>query len=180
MANIGTLVGGAYKGTYDAVDIGFSREGFDLIQSLREEVVDETDFYGGSLIDYFYRGGNVQLRVDSREFKPGAIKPFWPWGAAGTLGQMRSTALPIARRASDVAKPIVLTGEAGTPAVNTSAPVSGGVAAMAIATLTGTYSIMVPGQTGTLKFNSRLREVPIFLQLLPYDASGTTIWFATT
>lgn len=182
MANLATLVGGSYAGTFNAVDIGITEDGFDLIQSLREEVVEESDFYGGSVIDYFYRGGNCQVRCDSKEFKPGSVTPYWPWGVSGTLGQMRSVAKPIARRASDVAAPLVLTGALNTPAVNASAPLTGGtgVATMPIATLTGTFAIMAPGQQGTLKFTSKLRRVPIFLQLLPYDASSITVWFITT
>lgn len=165
MANLGTLIDGRYAATYDAVDIGFTEQGFDLIQSLREEVIDESDQYGGSMIDYFYRGGNCQIRCDSKEYKPGSVAPYWPFGS---MGQMVTTLNPIGIRASDVASALVLTSTPNTPA------------AAAPATLTATYAVLAPGQQSTLLFNSKLRRVPIFLQLLPYTASSNIIWYSST
>lgn len=167
MANLATLIGGAYGCTYDAVAIGITQDGFDLIQSLAEEVINESDFYGGSMIDYFYRGGSCQLRADSMEYKAGSILPYWPYGG-GAMGIMRNASNPIGKRASDVADSIVLTSTAGTPA------------AAAPATLTATYAALAPGQQSTLKFTSKLRRVPLFWQLLPYDSSSNTIWYALT
>jgi hypothetical protein len=42
-------------------------------------VIDETDAFGGSVIDYVYRGGNVFLSFVSKAYKAGSITPFWPW-----------------------------------------------------------------------------------------------------
>lgn len=162
---LGTFIDGAYAGTYNAVAIGMTEDGYDLIQALAEEVIGESDVFGGSLMDYIYRGGAVQLRCDSKEYAAGSTAPFWPWGALGT---MRTPSAPIGRLASNVAQAVVLTATANTPA------------AASPATLTGSKSILAPGQQGTLKFTSKLRRVPIFLQLLPTDTTGTTIWFSTT
>lgn len=162
---LGTFIDGAYAGTYNAVAIGMTEDGYDLIQALAEEVISESDVYGGALLDYIYRGGAVQVRADSKEYAAGSTNPFWPWGS---LGQMRTPSTPIGRLASNVAVALVLTATASTPA------------ATAPATLTGSKSILAPGQQGTLKFTSKLRRVPIFLQLLPTDSSGTTTWFTTT
>lgn len=164
MANLGTFIGGRFSGTYNSVDIGMTEQGFTLKQSLMEEVIQESDLYGGALLDFFYRGGNCQIQCDSKEYKAGSITPFWPWGA---LGVMATAAAPIGRRASDVASALVLTATAATPAATTPA------------TLTATYAIPAPGFTGELLFNSKLRRVPILLQLLPY-VSTNTIWFALT
>lgn len=165
MPNLGMLIDGRYACTYDAVDIGFTENGFDLIQSVREEVIDESDQYGGAIIDYFYRGGNCQLRADSKEYKAGSIAPYWPFGAAG---QMVVATNPIGIRASDVASAAVLTSTPNTPA------------AAAPATLTATYAILAPGQQSTLLFNSKLRRVPIFLQLLPYTSGSNVVWYSST
>lgn len=177
MANLGAYIGGPYLGTYDAVALGPQEDGFDLIQSLSEEVISESDQYGGSIIDYFYRGGSCQIRCDSKEFKAGTVTPYWPWGAAGTMGQMRSVANPIGRRASDAAKVLVLTGVANVPATEDALANGGKV----IDTVTANFAILAPGQQSTLKFSSKLRRVPIFLQLLPWDATvggvPVTVWY---
>lgn len=167
MSALATLIDGHYGCTYNAVGIGITEDGFDLIQALKEEVIDESDAYGGTMIDYIYRGGNVTLRCDSKEFKAGSLLPYWPWGG-GTWGRMRNASNPIGALAANVAAAVVLTSTSGTPAA--SAPAS----------ITGTYSILAPGQQGTLKFTSRLRRVPIFLALLPYESSSNTVWFTTT
>jgi len=167
MSALATLIDGHYTATYNSVAIGITEDGFDLIQALKEEVIDESDAFGGSLIDYIYRGGNVTIRCDSKEYKAGSMTPFWPWGG-GTMGRMRNSSNPIGALAANVAAALVLTSTANTPAA--SAPAS----------LTGTYSIIAPGQQGTLKFTSRLRRVPIFQALLPYDSAGATLWFTTT
>jgi hypothetical protein len=168
MAIIGTFVDGAYIGTYNAVGIGITEKGFDIIKTLKEEVIDESDQYGGSVLDYFYRGGNCQLRCDAKEYKAGSIAPFWPWGS---LGQMRGNGTEIGARASAVAKSMILTAAANTPAA---------AVGVGPATLTAPGSVLAPGQSGTLTFSTSLRRVPIFLQLLPDEIAGVTRWFTTT
>lgn len=161
-----TFVAGRYAGTFNAVDVGITRDGYVLEQESRQEVIDETDLYGGSVIDAVYRGGNCFLRFDSKAYKAGSITPFWPWGA---LGVLFTTAAPIGRLATDVASAMVLTATAGTPA------------AAAPATLTAPDAILAPNSSAALLFNSKVREVPVRLQLFPYDATGGTIrWFAIT
>lgn len=165
MAAIGTFIDGAYTATYNAVGIGITEAGFDLMQTVTEEVINESDQLGGSLLDYFYRGGSCQVRCDSKEYKPGSVAPYWPFGA---MGQMRSTAIPIGVRASTIAKALVMTSTPNTPA------------AAAPASLTAAMSVLAPGQNSTLNFNSKLRRVPIFLQLLPDEQAGGTFWYTTT
>lgn len=165
MANIGTYVDGSYTTTYNAVGIGPTENGWSLRKTMNGQLIDESDQYGNTLIDFFYRGGSCRLSADAQEYKAGTTAPFWPWGA---LGQVITTANPIGIRASDVAKAIVMTSTAGTPA------------AAAPATLSATYAIMAPGQDVQLNFHSRLRTVPIIWQLLPYASSSNTVWFILT
>jgi hypothetical protein len=165
MAALAEWIAGAYDGTYNAVAIGVTEQGFDLEQSVKQEVIDESDAYGNTILDYIYRGGDCKIVCDSKEYKAGSYAPYWPWGA---LGVHSTASAPIGRLASSVASALVLTSKANTPAA--SKPAS----------LTATYSILSPGQAGRLTFNSKLRRVPISLQLLPYDVSGTLKWFALT
>ena len=109
-----TLIAGAYTTTYNAVSVGITRQGFELQQTLKQEVIAETDAHGEATIDYVYRGGDVHLQFICRAYKAGSTTPFWPWGALGT---MSTAAAPIGRLASDVALITVLTSTAATPAV---------------------------------------------------------------
>lgn len=165
MANIGTYIDGAYTGTFNAVAIGPTENGWRLRKSMSGQAIDESDQFGNTLIDFFYRGGSCRISCDAQEYKAGTIAPFWPWGA---MGQVITSANPIGIRASDVAKALVLTSTANTPA------------AAAPASITANYSIMAMGQDVNLDYHSRLRTVPIILQLLPYVSSSNTVWFIQT
>lgn len=158
-----TFIAGRYSGAYDSVDVGITRDGFELQQNNVTEAIDETDAYGGSLIDFIYRGGNVFIQFTSKAYKAGSITPFWPW--ASTLGKMLGSSSPIGRLASAIAKAMVLSSTANTPA------------AASPASLTGSLSILAPNFDGRLMFNSKLREVPIRLQLLPYESGSDVQWF---
>lgn len=165
MPNLGTYIDGAYTGTYNAVAIGPTEDGFKLTKTMSASLIEASDVYGDTLIDGFYRGGSCRLACDAQEYKSGTIAPFWPFGG---MGSVFTSAIPAGRRLSDLASAIVLTSTANTPA------------AAAPASLTGAYSIMAPGQSVELSFNTKLRTVPIVLQLLPYTSSSNTIWFTTT
>lgn len=155
-----TLIAGRYSGAYNGVDVGITRQGYELQTQAKAEVIEESDAYGLTTIDFIYRGADSFLQFTSRAYKAGSITPFWPWGSA--LGKVAGSGTPIGRLASDVAASMVLTSTASTPA------------AAAPASLTGSRSILAPNFDARLLFDSRLREVPVRLQLLPY-ASGSDI-----
>ena len=102
---------------------------------------------------------------EAKAYKAGSITPFWPWGA---MGVFYTAAAPIARLASNVAAAMVLTATANTPA------------AAAVATLTGSKSILAPNNPAKLLYNSKLRKVPVRLVLLPSDTAGTGSHFTQT
>lgn len=173
-------IAGHYFGAYDSVDLGYTRNGFELQQESKGEAVEETDAFGQSIVDFIYRGGNVYIICDCKVWKAGTITPFWPWGGAAGLsglGIMYSAAAPISRRAQDVASDLVLTVAANTPAAANTAPIT---------TLTAEKAILPPGSNMKLLFNSKTREVPLRLLCLPSDSAGsegdfgTGTWFVTT
>lgn len=161
-----TFVAGSYANTYNAVSVGITEEGMTLEQTLKEEVINESDAYGGATLDYIYRGGDAFLQYDCKAYKAGSVAPFWPWG--GAMGQMTSASAVIARLASDVAAATVLSAAALTPA------------AAAPASITAAKSILAPGFTGRLLYNSKLRRVPVRLQFLPYTSSTNLVWWTQT
>ncbi len=153
------FIAGQYTTTYNSVSVGITQEGFELQIESTNQNVTPSDAYGDSIIDMVYRGGNVHLQFEGLAYKAGAITPFWPWGAIGTMGV-------IGRLASDVASSTVMTALTGTPAVASPA------------TVTASKSILASNNPARLLFNSKLRTVPIRLILLAYDSGGSVIkWF---
>jgi hypothetical protein len=164
--DFGTLIAGPYTGTYNSVDVGFTLDGFRYQQEYAAEVINQTDLFGEMIIDMVYRGGNAKLTYTSRSYKAGSISPFWPWG---NLYTMFTSAAPIARLARNEAKAFVLTSTPNTPA------------AASPATFTASKSILAPGSGGELLFDSKVRNVPVTLQLLPYEnGTGTAVVASTT
>ena len=180
MAIFVDFVTGRYTGTYDAVDIGITRNGYEVAITPNYETIAESDLGGESVLDMVYLGGNCTVRCESKEYKAGSVTPFWPWGN-GVLGRVFSSGssinYPVGRLASDLAKALALTAVTGTPAAVSNAGSSPGRPT----SLTGTYSIIAPGQSGQLFLNPKLRHVPLFMQLLPYpSATGDYRHFVTT
>ena len=162
-----TVVAGRYSGTYSGNSVGITENGYDLEQTSSADMVGNTDAYGDTVVDWVYRGGNVFLSFESKEYLAGAMAAFWPWGAKG---QLTDTATPVGRMAWDTAAAMVLTAVANTPA-----------AANGEATLTGSKAILAPNYPARLLFNTKVRNVPVRLQLLPYVVSGSNIrWFTFT
>jgi len=165
---IQTSIAGAYTGTYNAVDVAHTSNGFELTFNSHSEDIKDTDLYGESLIDWIYRGGTHEMAFESKVFKAGSITPFWPWGA---LGVIATTAAPIARLASAVAAAMALSVVASTPAQNTTPSIN---------TLTASKSLLKPNSNLKLLFSSKVRVVPVQLVCLPSESGGNVTAFATT
>lgn len=151
-----TVVAGAYVATYDAVNTGFTQNGYTLSRQGKQELINQSDLYGDTIIDMVYRGGDTFIEFMSRVYKAGSITPWWPWGE--TIGTLWTVDDPIARLASDVAATFALVAVTGTPA------------AAKPATLTGT-AILAPGYNTSLLFDSRCRNVPIRLVFIPEETN---------
>lgn len=164
---LGVLVAGRYSCTYNSVDVGFSRQGFELSFQFKQEEINESDLYGLSLIDCVLRGADVSLTAVLREYKAGSLACLWPLGG-GTLGRIASAAVPIGSLATNLAAPLVLTSTANTPA------------AASPASLTAPLSFMAPNYNPRILFDSRLREVPIQQHFFPSVSGGNLSAFSTT
>lgn len=164
---LGTFVAGRYSATWNAVSLGITRQGFELDIDYKHEQIDESDAYGQSLIESIVRGASVSLSATLKEYASGSKAVLWPLGNS-VLGVIQSTANPIGTLASDLAKSLVLTAAANTPA------------AAAPATLTASKAYIHPTYNPKLLFDSRLREVPIRMQFYPSETTGTVTVFTTT
>ncbi len=100
-----------------------------------------------------YRLGRYRMTIDSLTYKAGTIAAMWPWGAFGTGGVC-------GRLASAVAAATVFSSTSGTPAA--SAPAS----------VTAALSILAPGYDVNLLYTSKVRKVPVDLEIL----YGGTTW----
>jgi hypothetical protein len=118
------------------------------------------------MIDGIYRGQDVQIVVTFKEWTANIRSAIWPYGAAGfdgTVGQ-------VGRLNSALAKVIILTAAAGSPAAAGSSP----------ATLTANLGIIAPENEIDILMGPDERNIPVLFDLIPYDDSGTVRHFAIT
>ena len=151
---LGTFVAGAYTGTYNAVAMGLTKEGFRLRFQFLKRLIDRSDQYGDTILDAVWRGVNVNLTLQAIEYKSGSYTPAFPYAALGVLGV-------IGRLDSNLAQAVVLTATTGTPA------------AAAPATWTGSKCIIGENNNVEWVYDSSNREIPIGFRVYPYDASGS-------
>ena len=156
-------VAGPYKGTYNATNIGIcSDDGFKLRHTFAQDMVENSDQYGRTIIEGFYLGGNSYLDFTMLEWTAPMGTLFDPY-SGNDPGLLFSAAKPISRAMTGLALPVVLTATAGTPAATKPASV------------TGAQAILAPNFSREILFNPKHRVMPISLLLLPYDAGGGSI-----
>ncbi|VTT96563.1 unnamed protein product [Gemmataceae bacterium] len=161
-----TFVAGSATGALASVALGLMKDGYKIQTVTKAQAIDETDGFAQTTLDFIYRGQDAFVAFQCRAWKAGPKLAIVPW--TGVLGKISSAAVPVSSLASAVARTLVLTATANTPA------------ALDPATLTAPGSILVPGFQAEWALDSRLREVPVRLQLLPY-VSGSDLWhFALT
>lgn len=156
---------GAFTSTYNSVATGPTKDGYRFTHAMGGQAIDQSDTYGDSLLDWVTRGGSVRISYTCLSYA-GGISPIYPFAAS--IWTLAAAATPIGRLASDIASSLVLTSTTGTPAAATPA------------TLTATKAVIPPGFSTDILYDSRLREVPVQLALLPVNSSGTVTWATAT
>ena len=155
------FIAGPYTVTYGGNALGVIEDAPALEMTASVDPI-SGDNLGDSIQDGVYRGGNLYFDMVLQEYNAaGAAAAFWPYGALGVMGQ-------VGRLLTAVDAALVLTAVAGTSASATPA------------TITATNAVLAPNFPVRLLFGSRLRNVPIRFQLLPYTDSGAIKWFVTT
>lgn len=162
---LGTFTPGHYAMTHNGNACGLVTSGG---QSLRFrpsiKKINNTSLYGDTLIDGIYRGmSGVQLLVTFKEWTAAIRALLWPWstnlGEQGLIGQL----------SSELAKPIVLTAQALSPA-----------AVNGPATLTAALALLAPENDVSILFGPDERDVPVLFDCYLYDDSGTKRFFKLT
>lgn len=153
--------------TWNAVALGLTKTGVEISHVTKAEMIDESDAHGLTTLDWIYRGLDTFAQWMNRAWKAGPKAAMWPYGG-GSLGKVSTVAAPIGRLASDIAQSLVCTATANTPAATDPA------------TLTASKALLVPQFDVKWVLDSRLREIPIKMQFLPYTSGSDLIVFSVT
>lgn len=173
MATLVTNRPGVFSATWNAVALGItSSDGFKLKYKQSRIAVNDTNLYGDTLVDGIYRGlTGVQMLVTLKEWNAAIQTMIWPHGAASPAA-MDGVLGTVGKRISDFALPLVLTAAAGTPAAALS---HGGVATAN--TFTAGMATLSDQNDIEMLFGAVQTDIPVLLDLLLYDDSGTKRFF---
>jgi hypothetical protein len=145
---IDTFVAGAYSTTWNGVAVGLTANGITVTEEIGSEDI-VGDYFGSSVIDSIITGANVFAEFDCLAYKAGSVaaaRGFFTGGEVPAPGLL----------ASNLAKSLILTATAGTPA------------AAAPASLTAAKGLTANGHRIALMFSHRLRQVPVRQRFYPY------------
>lgn len=148
---------GQYAVTYNAIALGLmeGEEGVPtLIQRLLSKKINSSDKWGDMLIDAIRRGVDFQLKMVCLEALK-ASGAIWPFGS--TQGLLVS---PLGTLHTALAKTLVMTALAGTPA------------ATSPATRTATKALLASDHVAEIQFGPMVRAVPLVFDLFPYDTGA--------
>lgn len=162
------FVVGSYAATYNGTGTGITENGYRLTHDQKAEGIEQSDLYGKTMLDAIWQGANVSIEFTCLAFVKGmpVLNPF-----TASLYQLWAAANPMGRLFSDMAKALVMTVTANTPAA---------AVGVGPATLTANLAILAPNYSATYAFDNTLKKLPLRLQLLPYSSSSTLIFAATT
>ena len=146
-----SFIAGQYTATWNALAIGQTADGLRLIHQVFKRLV-TGDSYAEAPQDAIYRGADLAISFRLIEYDAAAVQTLkWPYSATkwqiGTVGT--------ADVGSSLAKQLVMTAVAGTPAATTPA------------TATFPKSILHENFPVEVLFAPDLREVPIRLRVYP-------------
>ena len=149
------FISGGYSVTYNAATVGQIANGIRISHEFFKRMI-TGDNYAETPQDGVFRGGQMFAEMTLLEYNAtGAQLAFWPYSATiftlGTVGRLDV--------ASSLAKSLVLTAVAGTPA------------AAAPATQTHLTTILREGFPVELLYAPDLREVPLNMSIYP-SSSG--------
>jgi len=179
------FVSGPYIGTYKAPGgaaqpIGLCDEGYELQFTPQGENIENSDVYGGALLDGITRGHNASLTFTMKSYQRALTNGLiWQFSANPLLMQLGAqaaaiaTGVPTGRLWSALAGEIVLTGQRNTPAYTVDATAATNNVFGATSIMTAPLAILAPGQSINFMMNSKLRQVTLAMVLLPYSNNGS-------
>lgn len=155
---------GSYTGTWNSIALGLITDAWRIRQTMEATAV-RADYYGDSVIDQIYRGGNAFCIFEGLNWASVASII----GGSTAIGTMGIANLGCFTGASGLAKPLVLT-----------ARIASGACAPSPATLTAALSFLAEGFDIEYALGNSLRTLPLMLRLLPYLSGGEIYWYSMT
>lgn len=157
-------VAGAYTGAYNSSALGIMNdEGFVLTATPQSQDINDTDQFAKTLIEFIYQGMNFGVRFRTKEWNAGMQGAFQVYGAVAAGVAPSFTLGVIGRLGTAISKTLVLTSTAATPAVASPA------------TLTSTQAVLAPNSNLEVNFTSKIREVPISMNCIPYSTTIASV-----
>lgn len=165
-------ISGPYVGTWSGSVLGTQNDdGFVLSVQHQGQEINASDAYGMTLVEAIWRGMNWRCRIRGLEFnKTGLLKLLQMFGQTGAGTTLTPQLTAIGDRWSNYGAVLLLTAILGNPPTMPQ-------------TLTANSACLAPGQTTEFMMTSKMREMPIEMVLLPYNAtvgSGSVIVPFTT
>lgn len=155
---------GSYSGTWNSGALGLISDAFRIRQTMEANAV-RADYYGDSVIDQIYRGGNAFCIFEGLNWA-GAAAII---GGSTAIGTMGIASLGCFTNLGGGARALVLT------AKNLS-----GNCAPSPATVTAASSYLAEGFDIEYALGNSLRTLPLMLRLMPYLSGGEVYWYTMT
>jgi hypothetical protein len=163
-------ISGPYTGTWAGSPLGTQNDdGFVLTGAYQGQEVSGRDAYGMSLIEAIFRGINWRLRFTGLEWsRPGILAAMQAFGSfQAPTNTFTPTLTTVGQRFSAFAQPLVLNNILPVQAFGTGP----GANPTFIAMLTAAGAVLAPQSNIQSMLTSKLREAPIEMVLLPYQAT---------
>lgn len=165
-------ISGPYIGTWNGNALGTQNDdGFVISAQHQGQEISATDAYGMTLVEAIWRGMNWRCRIRGLEFnKAGLLDLLQMFGRSGAVTTLTPQLAFIGDRWSTYSRILILTAILGNPPTMPQ-------------TLTANSACLAPGQTTEFMLTSKMREMPIDMVLLPYQAvvgSGSIVVPFTT
>jgi len=155
---------GSYTGTWNSSALGLIADAWRIRQTMEAQGV-RADYYGDSVIDLIYRGGNAFCIFEGLAWSSVAAIV----GGSTSIGVMGVANLGCFFSNAAIAKALVLT-----------ARISSGNCAPSPATVTATLAGLAEGFDIEYSLGNSMRTLPVMLRLLPYAVSSEVNWYVMT
>ena len=155
---------GAYTGSYNSSALGLITDSWRIRQSMEAQAV-RADYYGDSVIDQIYRGGNAFCIFEGLAWA--SVSAII--GGPTSIGTMGIANLGCFTSSGGLSQALVLT-----------AKNSSGSCAPSPQTLTAPSAYIAEGFDIEYALGNSLRTLPLMLRLMPYLNGGEIFWYSMT
>lgn len=158
-----TFVAGPYNTTFNGGAVWITENGVELENRSYADPI-RGDNLGDTIQDGVYRGGDCYVNVTGQRYDDANISAaFWPYAAHGIIGQ-------VGRLQTAVGGTLLINSPAAGTTANSIGPAS----------VQWSEAVLAPNFDVRLLYATRLRQVPLRMQGLPFEHGGSIKWFIST